>query len=493
MVNQYPKWVLKHKPKGTQVTKIRDSYYLYKVRSKWDNKKNRAQKVTEKYLGKITQDGLIPPKIQQMEAKYSNISVKEYGASWLLQSMSKDILKQLKITFPYDWKEIFVLALLRMIEKSPLKNVQFYYHNSFISETLKNTRTSDKFLGHFLREIGMQRELIKDFMRSFMVDTKYGIVDLTHVFSYSENVMNAMLGHNKDDAYIPQINLLLIYSLDKTSPVYFRQLPGSISDVSSVIKTVNETLVDKFIFIGDKGLHSEKNIDEFKEEDIDYVLALRRDSSHINYDNIISGDRRRLDGHFLFQSRGIWFYSSEINETEKVITYIDHSLKTQEETDYIKRIKQLEREEELDEEQKKAKECYRKRLYEQSHRNGTLSVRTNLAEPPEKVYQIMKSRVHVEQAFDTFKNTLNADRTHMRDDKQVEGWLFINFIAMQLYYKIYALLLSKDLLNKHSPLDVINYLKRVTKIRIGDKWQVAEISKKSRDLIKKIGAEIPIT
>jgi len=30
--------------------------------------------------------------------------------------------------------------------------------------------------------------------------------------------------------------------------------------------------------------------------------------------------------------------------------------------------------------------------------------------------------------FDAFKNVLNVDRTYMRDDYQMEGWAFINFI-----------------------------------------------------------------
>jgi len=33
----------------------------------------------------------------------------------------------------------------------------------------------------------------------------------------------------------------------------------------------------------------------------------------------------------------------------------------------------------------------------------------------------MKSRVDVEQIFDVFKNILNADRSYMRDDKQIEA------------------------------------------------------------------------
>ena len=57
----YPDWVIKHKTKGTELRKIRDKYYLYKVTSKWDPKKKKAKKVTLGQAGVITEEyGLIP-------------------------------------------------------------------------------------------------------------------------------------------------------------------------------------------------------------------------------------------------------------------------------------------------------------------------------------------------------------------------------------------------------------------------------------------------
>ncbi len=41
--------------------------------------------------------------------------------------------------------------------------------------------------------------------------------------------------------------------------------------------------------------------------------------------------------------------------------------------------------------------------------------------------------------FDTFKNVLNADRSYMRGDSELEGWEFINFIALLFYYEVYML------------------------------------------------------
>jgi hypothetical protein len=39
----------------------------------------------------------------------------------------------------------------------------------------------------------------------------------------------------------------------------------------------------------------------------------------------------------------------------------------------------------------------------------------------------------------------------MRDDAHLEGWVFVNFISLLLYYRIYGVLLERDLLKMFSP------------------------------------------
>ncbi|ODA44417.1 hypothetical protein THER_0809 [Thermodesulfovibrio sp. N1] len=78
---ELPEWVKKHKTSGTQIIQIGSNYYLYKIKSIWDRKKGRARKVTEKYLGKITPQGLIKPKHERLKEGLTNITVKEFGAT----------------------------------------------------------------------------------------------------------------------------------------------------------------------------------------------------------------------------------------------------------------------------------------------------------------------------------------------------------------------------------------------------------------------------
>jgi hypothetical protein len=71
--------------------------------------------------------------------------------------------------------------------------------------------------------------------------------------------------------------------------------------------------------------------------------------------------------------------------------------------------------------------------------------------------------------------------------------MLISFISLLLYYKVYGLLLSKELLERNSPRDVMLHLSRVYKLRIGEGWNLSEVPKASKLLAERLGIELHIT
>ena len=94
--------------------------------------------------------------------------------------------------------------------------------------------------------------------------------------------------------------------------------------------------------------------------------------------------------------------------------------------------------------------------------------------------------MEVETAFDTFKNTLEADRSYMQNDQALEGWMFINYIALLAYWRILKLLVKKELLSKFSIKDILIHLSYIKKIRINGQWHLAEITIKTKKLFDKL-------
>ncbi|MDG7038715.1 MAG: transposase [Nitrososphaerota archaeon] len=455
----HPDWVLKQKRKGTLIMKRGDRYYLYKVTSKWNPEKKRAQLKTGEYLGRITPEGIMEPKAKMVMKRFENVSVKEYGASFLLYYISSDIMDYLKSAFP-EWKEIFTFACMRLIHNSPLKNVEFHYTTSFLSELI-SARVSPESLSEMLRNIGTDRKAMVDFMKKFIKDEKYLAVDLTHILSMSDSVISATLGHNSMEVYLPQVQLLFLFSLDHGVPVYFRITPGSVTCIMSLSIAMQESGVKNALVVADTGFYSARNIAGLEGMGLFYIIPLKRNSKLINYS-------LQQKSYFMFEGKPIFYAKYRIN-SRTIYTFRNDFLRAEEERDYLSGHKSL------------------SKLWE---RTGTISVITNLNETAEKTFSLLKSRADIDQSYDTFKNTIHADRTYIRDDYQLHGWTFINFVALILHYRIYGLLKQRDLLRGHSPEDVIEHLERISMLEIGDEWKLSEISKKSREIVDAL--EIPI-
>lgn len=128
----HPDWALKHKRKGTELRLIRGTYYLYEVSSRWNREKGRAQKITGRLLGKITPEGFIPSPKYKLAQKVPVVSVvvKEYGASHFLCQLMSDVAAELQDKFPTCWKEILVVACMRLLYQAPMKNIDFHFRQS---------------------------------------------------------------------------------------------------------------------------------------------------------------------------------------------------------------------------------------------------------------------------------------------------------------------------------------------------------------------------
>lgn len=79
----------------------------------------------------------------------------------------------------------------------------------------------------------------------------------------------------------------------------------------------------------------------------------------------------------------------------------------------------------------------------------TIPVLTNIILKTKKVFELLKHRVDIEQTFGTFNNTLHANRTYMCVDTHVQRRMFANFITMRLYYKIYNMLVGKEMFSRY--------------------------------------------
>ncbi len=162
-----------------------------------------------------------------------------------------------------------------------------------------------------------------------MKDERYLAVDLTHILSMSEGVISATLGHNSKNEYLPQVRLLLLFSIGRDTPAYFRILPGAINSVASLHVTVEESGVSDVVFVADTGFYSSTNVKELDGMGIFFIIPLKRNSKLIDY----STEQGR---HLMFQAHPI-FYSRYKSNGRSMLTFLNDFLKAEEEKDMLRR------------------------------------------------------------------------------------------------------------------------------------------------------------
>lgn len=480
--SNYPDWINQYRKPGTEIRKFKDKFYVYEVSSFYDKEKKQAKKKTGKYLGTITEEFGFSASAYVKIPKSANgvnlsrISTKEYGMVAFIQEHCKKMMDCLKDHFPSQWELIQVALYCRLIHTSPLKNMAYYFKRSFLSEQMDIT-VNAKIISDLLKDIGKDRSPITAYMNELVEGDKFFLIDATSIVSYSKNLSQVEIGLTKDKTYEPIFNLLYFYSPHNYLPAYYRIFKGNIKDVKMVSLAIKESLYKDAIIIGDKGFYSEENLNILEENGLKYIIPLKRNSNLIRKD--LYENLTKSTNHFLFEERVIYFtkYAHTANRT--IYLFTDESMMTKEKKDFIFRMK------------KHPHEYTEDKFNEQLTSFGTLSMIANEDENPETIYINYKSRCGIEILFDGTKNILGNDFTYMQNDEALEGWMFINHLALQVHHKIYSILKAKGLLYKYSIRDFIEFLSDVKKVRINEKWEFEPLIAEQKKLLKEIDIHIP--
>lgn len=469
---EYPDWVEVQRKPGTNISCINGKYYLYACHAVYDKEKKRAVKKNDGYLGRITPDGFVP-KREKREKPYAPATVKEYGASAAAAELGADILEKLCARFGKDGERVFAIAVSRLVEQCPFKRTENYYLNSYISERLPDLKLSGKQISEFLNGFGGRREEMVEFMKEFIGKDAHIIFDGSAIVSQSEKLDINRKGYNGHRERNPQINLLYAFSRDAMQPAYYRVVPGNIREVSAIELSLKETGLENAVVVADKGFASNRIFAELDAAGLNYVIPLKRNSQLIDYAPATTGDRGDFDGFFMFADRPIWYAVKG-----GVYLFLDPDLKSDEEKNYLRLA------------ERSIEGFSTANFLEKQHHFGTIALKASGNRSAQDVFHDYKQRREIEQAFDFLKNLLEQDTTYMQNQRSLETWAFVNHIALVLCYKIYNLLKTKKLLNRYSVADFLHHLKYINIVKIGAEWKTGHITKKTSDLLGKIGLHI---
>lgn len=483
-----PEWTQQFKETNTVIKCIKGQYYKYEVFYKYSPEKRRSILKSTRLLGKITQDkGFIPSNKDELRKKATQIpkvDIKVYGIYAIFEELLREESRYLQDIFGTEIAETTLsFALMRWAYHSPIKRLANYHSHDFCSEFWGDGRLmSDKVITETLKNVGENREKVLNWMKSLLPrteanDNNFVLMDSTHIMSESENLGINVPGYNPNFDFGQQIRLMYMFSKNFKRPVYYRLINGNIPDVSSITACIDEMGSKDIVLVADKGFYSQQNVESLAKKNIKFIIPLRRNNKDIDYTPLLQNNFKRQNDHFLYQKRVIWYYTYESNG-KKYVTFLDDKLRVEEERDYLLRVEENYEGYTIDN--------YLAHL----HTFGTLTIVYNVnndVSKPQQLYEIYKQRNEIEVMFDGYKNFLEADKTYMQNRFVLEGWLFVNFLAMLAYYKLFDRLREAKLLAKVSPRDVIESAKAIYQMRIRGEWSKLEMSAKSKKLYKLLG------
>ena len=374
-------------------------------------------------------------------------------------------------------RELLTIAFLRTIHCCPFKRIEQHYEHSHISNVFSNLSLGSSSITVFLQELGDRREDMVNFMKSRVSTNKHILFDGTNILTSSKKAPNSQKGKKSRNTKYNELNLLYAFNYEDNCPEYYRLLPGNIVDVTSFKNAIEESQITNAIIVADKGFSSNENLSLLEEASLKYVMPLKRNNKALDVERLKTNDKTTFDGQFIYNDRAIWFFKREYNN-RFVHTYIDESLKTEEEKDYLTRIN--------NNYNGYSMESFQKKQYT----FGVILLITNINEDSKHIYETYKTRGVIEESFDHYNNLIGQDKSYMQSDVAMEAWAFINHISMQFVYSMSNKIKKANLTSKYSTKDLVEHLRYVKTLKINGEWKIGEITQKTYALLSKLGTPI---
>jgi transposase len=461
-------WLNKQRSKGEKCLEIKPSHnahYVYRSTTYWD-KQNKKRRKTSSYIGKLDkQKGLIKSTRPLKNLTHPR-NIFRYGDAQLLHKALNPLVPMLKNAFKENWEEIYTMALVRINGYVPLKRIKSKWEKLY--NPLNITPQLDpKHLSDVLKIVGADRKAQNTLFLDLMKGSSYAY-DLSAIFTKS-NVNIADLGYNSHKEYTPQVNIVLLSSVDLHLPTMIRVVPGSIKDVSTLKASIADLDLTLITLIMDRGLFSEENIRVMLESNLNFVVPTRRNSSL--YDKV----QKDLDGHFFYRQRLIKCVKT-CYEERFLYLFEDVRLKEEEETTLYGFL----------DEKKIGEDEFRMGLL----KAGRILMVSSLDVDCMRVFEMYKQREEVEGHFDIFKNTLHSDLLYLQDAESIFGHLFVSFLSLYGYCVLQNILRSGGLLDSVSPLDLLEEFSSVYAITDGEKTILTEVPKKVKKLDDRLATDL---
>ena len=526
-------------PRGTQV--ISGTEYVYEYDSTWDKKKKYGTH-KRNYIGKIVNGEFVPNSKYILQAqleqsrKRGPVPATEckrrfYGATYLFDAIGEKlgIGADLKKCFPETYQQILSVAYyLIMEDKNSLSRFSKWArtHVHPFGREIPSQRSSELFYS-------IEESAKKEFFRlqcARRLEQEYLAYDTTSVSSYSKQLKQVKHGNNKDHEHLEQINLALVYGQISRLPVCYRKLPGNINDVTTVRKLLHDLSFLEFPkvkLVMDRGFFSADNINALYKKHYKFLIAAKISLKfvQVHLDQVRTEMLKRShysSKHALsyYTLTTTWPYEetkkqsgNKVYSERRLYLHLFHNDQraTDDRVSLNLLLDRLEQELLSGTPQPAHKKLYNKyfeikktpvrgvslipkqEAIDAAEKNyGYFALFSNDIKDPLTALEIYRGKDLIEKAFGNLKERLNLRRTSVSSEENLDGKLFVQFVALIYLVYISTAMREKNLYRDYTLQELIDELDIIERFEHpGKQSHLGEVTKKQQELYQLLEVDPP--
>lgn len=517
--------------------------YVYESTGWWDKEKqqSRNKRVCIGKLDPITgelipskrlEETSLPDSLKPGPVPVSISQRRFYGATYLFDALATQlgIREDLQQCFPTSYPKILSVAYYLILEdRNPLSRFPKWarMHVHPYGKELSSQRSSELFAS--ISEEARQRFFRLQVARR--LEKEYLAYDTTSVSSYSKCLKVVQYGYNKEHDPLPQLNLALVFGERSRLPVYYRSLPGNIPDV----KTLQELLCSLHFLefprqvklVMDRGFYSSQNINECYRKHLKFLLATKmslklvkevweeKRQTMITRSHYSAKHELYVDTHlFSWDYTAIKPRSQDLIEERKRLylhLYFNDQRAVDDRKSFHSFLDKLEEELKTGSRNPEHEVSYakyfqvketprrgiqitplQKAITEKEQNYGYFALISNDIKDPIEAIEIYRAKDLVEKAFGNLKERLNLRRTSVSSEENLEGKLFVQFIALTLLSYLQKAMSDHDQFTHYTLQEALDELDIIECIeQPGKRKRVSEMTQKQYDLYEVFGVTPP--
>lgn len=405
--------------------------YAYEITSCW-NAKLKQSRSTSKYLGIVDKDtNKISEYIKKIRTNERLIL--DFGDGYFLIEFIKksDLYPILKTYFLEKCPDLLPLIIYRLCTQSAMYNCENWVEGNVANILLKNIDVSSQRISDilvFLSQENLQRAFFVEYLKLVGGCEKAVIIDTT---SMPTNINHDFNAWGRADGKIDkQFKLLCVVDQGSKIPLFYRFLPGNLTDISTIQTTILELQclgVKNSFALFDAGFFSETNICDLYEKKIDFLTRLP--SGRLVFKEIISNkinDIESLDYAQVVGSRGVFIKTIKINlfnNEAYAYAVLDPKRRAKEREELL-----LTRKNDPKRNQNNDKKSFN------SAGIMVLISSKNISET--EVLSCYYMRQSIEQIFGFSKSDLGLLPIRHHNNETVRGYLFLQFLLLIFFIRI---------------------------------------------------------